>query len=219
MLRRVLSAAVRSVSAEPTFWLTLAEDLAAIDPSAGAEQLAKALTSRDHNTRELAEKHLIELAARSPAVVMKAAGDAFLHPSDGVWLQLGDVSALLQAIPDGVVREWVDRNGLPAARAIARHLIPPHLHEGEPVVPPLTAYVLGTFEEDERVFREFVAGAHSWQVYADDISAQYLEEAQTAQRFTGHPLRRIREWAMAETEAARRHADYWRQRAEEDETR
>jgi hypothetical protein len=75
---------------------------------------------------------------------------------------------------------------------------------------------LGRFEGDDRVFREFLAGAHAGQVYEGDISAQYQRESQIAKRFVGHPLQRVHEWALAEMESARQHAKYWQQRDEED---
>ncbi len=216
MLHRALRVAISSAPSESTFSLILAEDLAAVDVSAGSKLLAAALTSREYNTRELAEKHLIELAAHNPEDVMKAVGDVLLHPTDRVWLQIGDVSNLVQAIPEATVRKWIDDNGLPAAQLIARHLIPPHISNGQPVVPTLTAYVLDKFEADDGVFREFLAGTHSGQVYFGDIAAQHLQEAQTAQKFIAHPLKRIREWAQAEITDARRQADFWKQQDEED---
>ncbi len=226
MLRHALHAAVGSMNAaagsvylEPTFWLTLAEDLAAIDVASGAELLAKGITNRDFKTRQLAERHLVNLATFSPSEVMKAVGEVFLHPLDVKWLQLGNISALLHTIPEVIVKEWIGRNGLPAAQAIARHLPPPYLDEDKPIVSPLTEFVMETYEWDEHVFQEFVAGIRSRKVYTGDIASQYLEEVHTATRFLDHPLRRIRDWALSEIENARRRADYWKQRDEEDNLR
>src|SRR5580700_1777373 len=102
------------------------------------------------------------------------------------------------------------------ARGLARHLQPPHLdREGRPIVPPLTAFVLDRFGDDEQVFEEFCAGTHSGQIYEGDIAAQHKREAEVARRFLAHPLRRVRDWALAEIASARGHAAVWRQFDEE----
>ena len=106
-------------------------------------------------------------------------------------------------MPEGVVRSWLDRVGKRGARVLARHLPPPALTEtGGPGGPPLTEFVLSRFEDDDEVFQEFLAGTHAGQVYSGDIPAQHEEEAETARRFLGHPLRRVREWAVAEVQSA-----------------
>ena len=68
------------------------------------------------------------------------------------------------------------------------------------------------------MFREFLCGTHTGQVYTHDISAQHEEEAETARRFLGHPLRRVREWATVEIKSATVQAQPWRQHAEETAT-
>jgi hypothetical protein len=115
-----------------------------------------------------------------------------------------------------VIRGWLGRAGKRGAKAVARHLPPPTLTEaGEAVVPSLTEFVLSHFEDDDEVFREFLAGTHAGQVYSGDIPAQHEEEAETARRFLAHPLRRVREWAVAEIASAKRQAQFWRQCDEE----
>jgi hypothetical protein len=113
------------------------------------------------------------------------------------------------------VQRWLGEDGVAGARALARHLEPPRLEEGRPVVPPLTSFVLDHFADDEEVFHEFCAGTHSGQVYSGDIAARHEQKAEAARRFLSHPLRRVRAWALSEIESARRQADSWRQRDEE----
>jgi hypothetical protein len=72
---------------------------------------------------------------------------------------------------------------------------------GEPLVPPLTEFGLSRFEDDDEVFREFLAGTPAGLLDTGDISVQYEEEAETAQRFLGHPLRRVRAWVVPEIES------------------
>ncbi len=213
ILHRALELTLAAVGREPNFWVHLAEDLAAVDPDAGVQLLAHALVSRDSNTRALAEESLVRLAGRFPSAVMEAIGESALSPVSGWVFRTDDFSRLLGAVPEGVVRTWLDRAGKQGARALARHLPTPALTEkGEPLVPPLTGFVLSRFEDDDEVFREFLCGTHSGEVYADDIPAQHEEEAETARRFLGHPLKRVREWAAAELESANVQAQFWRQR-------
>ena len=46
-----------------------------------------------------------------------------------------------------------------------------------PELPPLTEWVLREFESDDRVFREFVFGVHSFQVYSGDYAKLREQEA------------------------------------------
>jgi hypothetical protein len=75
----------------------------------------------------------------------------------------------------------------------------------------LTEYVLSKFDEDKRVFNEFVAGVHSLQSYMGDIAGQKQQEADMAKQFLRHPLRRVREWAQIEILDAESQAKFWRE--------
>src|SRR5207247_9750626 len=113
-------------------------------------------------------------------------------------------------------RKSIELAGGVGARCMARHLPPPYVGEGgKPMVPPLTAWVLTTFERDDRTFREFYAGRHSFQVYTGDIAAQHEHEATVARAFREHPLSRIRQWAEWEEQSAL--AEAKRERLEEEE--
>jgi hypothetical protein len=127
-----------------------------------------------------------------------------------------DFSRLLSVLPVEAVRAWLASTGVAGARALARHLEPPHLdEEGRSVVPELTAHVLERFADDDEVFRAFSAGSRSGRVYSGDLAAEFDREAESARRFLDHPIARVREWAMGTIEAARRQAAYWRQKDEE----
>jgi hypothetical protein len=216
ILPRVLERTLAAAGREPYFWVHLAEDLAAVHPDAGVRFLARALVSRDFNTRSAAQDSLVGLADRFPSLVMEVIGESALSPVSGWMFRTDDFSRLLGAVPEGVVRAWLDRVGVRGARALARHLPPPGLtEESEPFVQPLTEFILSRFEDDDEVFRAFLAGTHAGQVYSADIPAQHEEEAETARQLLGHPLRRVREWAAAEIQSAKRQAQLWRQRDEE----
>ena len=143
-------------------------------------------------------------------------GQAILNASTGWRFRVDDFSGLLAAIPVEVVQKWLSTAGVMGARGLARHLEPPHLDtEGRPVVPALTAFVLEQFADDDQVFREFCAGTHSGQIYCGDIAAAHEQEAELGRRFLGHPVKRVRDWALFEIKSARQEAAYWRQHEEE----
>jgi hypothetical protein len=216
VLPSMLEATLVVLEREPNFWIDLAGDLAVVRPEDGTRLLAKALVSRDYNTRSLAEDSLVGLAKVAPSAVMDALDEAMSSSLAGWTFQTDDFSRLLAAMPESVVRAWLERVGKRGAVAIARHLPTPALNElDEPVVASLTEFVLSRFEDEDEVFRKFLAGTHAGQVYSGDIPAEHEEEAENARRFLGHPLRRVREWAAAEMESAKRQAQFCRQRDEE----
>ncbi len=147
---------------------------------------------------------------------MRGLGAGIVSPSRSWRFRIDDFSRLVAALPIEVVKNWLVEADITGARGIARHLARPQLDdEGRPVISPLTTFVLERFEDDDQVFREFCAGAHSGQVYSGDVTEQHEREAAIARRFVGHPLRRVREWALSEIDSAKRHAAEWRQRDEE----
>jgi hypothetical protein len=119
---------------------------------------------------------------------------------------------VFHVLPVGTVIDWLKKVGPIGAQRIARHLPAPTLdNNGNPVVPELTAWVLSTFENDERVFAEFCAGVHSFQLYRGDAVAVHETEAAAALKFLSHPLKRIRQWAQVEHESALKYAQLHRE--------
>jgi len=216
VLPTVLELALDGAGREPNFWVALVEDLADVEIDQALGLAVRALESQDYNTRALAEECLVRQAGSHPDEVMRSLGTTILSPGSGWRFRIDDFSRLLAALPVEVVQHWLSETGVAGARGIARHLAPPYLDdEGRPAVPPLTSFVLDRFADDEQVFREFRAGTHSGRVYSGDIAKQHEGEATVARRFLGHPLRRIREWALSVIDSANRQAADWRQRDEE----
>lgn len=215
-LEAILRLALDAGGHEPTFWMQLLEDLSEAAGDRAVGFVVRALGSDDSNTRDLAQQHLAGLARAYPQAVLREFGASLLSPSAGWQYSIGDLSHLLRELPGSAVREWLESAGVIGARVLARHLEPPHLdEEGRPLVPPLTAFVLERFGQDAQVFREFCAGTRSGRVYSGDIATAFEREAEVARQFFGHPLPRVREWAVDAVEGARRQAAYWRQRDEE----
>jgi len=210
-LRGLLERTLAGKGREPTFWVDLADRLVAIDVDAGLAVLGKALTTRDPNTKDQAERSLGKLAAWSPEKVMDTIGDALLGPGGGTVFCTESFAALRDAVPDSVVIGWVERHGIPAACAIAEYLPLPFENElGEAVVPHLTETILDRYSDDQRVFHAFVAGTNRGQWYGGDIASAFDREAKVARSLMSHRLRRVREWAVIRMRSSTREAEHWR---------
>lgn len=185
------------------WWRQIVAALGRAEPARAADLASALLVSDDLGAAEEAEAVLIDLGARTPSEVMEALGRVMLDTKSGWRFFVGEHRALVAAIPEDVVRNWIQRAGIEGARRIARHLPPPHVDaSGAPVVPPLTLWVLEEFEADDRTFHEFCAGVNSLKVYSGDIAAQHEDEAALARRFLDHSSRRVREWAGLEERSA-----------------
>jgi hypothetical protein len=192
------------------------EALGAFDPLRAARLAVRCLVGERLGDHVDAEAVLTALAKRSAVAVMQAVGEAVLNDKVGWKFYVHSFKTLVSSLPAEVVEQWISDAGVEGARRLARHLPVPHVEGGTtPVVPELTAWVLTKFEQDDRVFREFVAGVHSFQMYSGDIAAQHEAEAAVAGAFLDNPVRRIREWAEMEQRWALDAARQERQEAEE----
>lgn len=200
---RLLEARTAGSPPATRWWTQLVVALGRREP-ARAAHLARALVGGDDfGAREEGENALGALASTHPTEVMEALGQAMLDANTGWRFYVGTFTELFAAIPAEVVRTWLERAGVEGARRVARQLPPPTRDaQGRAVVPTLTAWVLQTFEDDERTFREFCHGVHNMELYSGDIAAQHEAEATLSREFLNHPLRRVREWAALEERSA-----------------
>lgn len=197
-------------------WDTIAIHLGLIDPLRAARFACSMLFNHEIATSRECERVLVSIAKHHPSEVMQALGEVMLDKKRGMYFYIGKYRDLFRAIPDDVIKLWLEQHGVEGARKIARHLPKPSVAGERPVVPPLTEWVLTRFENDDKTFHEFCMGVHSFQLYGGDIAAQLETEARWAQRFLEHPVRRIREWAVKEEQDALAKAQQWRERDEED---
>jgi hypothetical protein len=137
---------------------------------------------------------LIELAGAHPQAVMHEVGRAILDPQRRPIFGALIFRGLFEAIGLPVVQGWVELHGNEQVRWIARHIASPYLDDvARPIVPPLTAWVLESFEADERVFRDFCMGRHGFEFRSGPVESR--EELERRLRpFRDHPLRCVREW-------------------------
>ncbi|HSN99110.1 MAG TPA: hypothetical protein VLS89_12535, partial [Candidatus Nanopelagicales bacterium] len=199
---RILEATSCAVKIQKHAWKESLKELGHLKPARAIPIAAGALTTGSHAFAPLqaaAEEVLLQLASEHPDEVMDAVGKVILDPRRGFNFYVDNYRDLIQGLPPDVVTRWLRRSGVEGARRIARHLPSPRLDdEGRPEVPELTGFVLSEFAEDERVFTEFCAGIHSFQLYGGDMAAAHEREAEVARRFLHHPLRRVRQWAKLE---------------------
>jgi hypothetical protein len=213
---RLVQAAASDAGRESHWWAELVKKLGQLDARRAAKIASTGLVSSGFNHSHSASEVLACLAKDHPEEVMEEVGTAMLDDSKGGWRLLVGKYPLVAQLPWEIVAEWINRQGVTAAERLAGQLPPPRLDEtGQPVVPPLTRYVLGEFEDSEEVFQAFVRGVHNLQGYQGDIAGQHEQEAEMARKFLDDRLRRIREWAALEVRQARAEADYWRRVEEE----
>jgi len=196
-------------------WNHVLTALATVDAARAAQIAAGVLIGDALGPRDEAVNVLINISKLDPAATIDAIGDAAFDEERGWVFHIASFRDLIGSLPVEAVKQWVERTGVEGARKIARHLEPPQVHEGRPSVPELTAWVLGTFGSDDRVFREFYSGVHSFQVYHGDIAAQLEAEVEVARAFRDHDVPAIRKWADWEERRARAEAAQERIEAEE----
>jgi hypothetical protein len=179
-------------------WVDILKKLAAFDADRAARLLGEALLAENLAFRETAERELSRLALTHPESVMEGFGSALLDAQRGWVLQVAVCRDLVGQLPVGTVLKWVRAHGIEAAAAIARHLPRPGLDEaGNPVVPQVLDAILREYDDD-RVFVNFLGGAHSGEAWWGNGGDQFRRTADEAKRFLTHPNRRIREWASQE---------------------
>ncbi|MGE6515640.1 hypothetical protein [Lysinibacillus sphaericus] len=132
--------------------------------------------------------------------VMSNLGKVMLNNYNNFIFYLHVYRGLFESIELDIVKKWVETNGVEAARALARHIDSPASKEdNEAYVPPLTEWLLSTYEWDDRLYREFIAGRHSFEVINISETIKNHEHLEKAMEpYLSHNLSRVREWAEYE---------------------
>ncbi|MCI0460833.1 MAG: hypothetical protein L0Z62_28120 [Gemmataceae bacterium] len=217
LIRETLRSAVKNPGRASYAWLKVAEALQQAGVPEVVALAVEALVSDAYDLREQAEKFLADRAGAAAEEVMQVLGRVLLDDRYKHHFFLDKYVKLFRALPVTAVAAWLETVGVEGARRIARHLPPPFLDpERRPQVPELTAHVLQRFEADERTFHEFCAGVGTTEVYWVEDGKKRERDAEVAEEFLGHPLRRIREWARQESVCARADAERERMEAVEE---
>lgn len=213
---QVMESATSDCGGSTYWWGETIRRLFPLDTDRAAMIAAAGLVGKSFDLEKHAEELLAEMAPRYPREVMKHVGKVALDEATGWRFFLSVYRSLIGAIPENTISEWLENEGVEAARHLARHLPTPYLDSaGNAVVPSVTEYVLERFEPDERVYKEFCLGVGSFEPMFGDISGKREHDAETAKKFLGHRLRRIRQWAAREVSEARQDAEWWRREDEE----
>lgn len=112
---------------------------------------------------------------------------------------------LFEALDIEVVKKWAGENEIDNIRALARHIKSPKPKENDSTfIPPLTEWLLEKYENDDRFFREFISGRHSFEVYSVQEKIEKHDELEKKmQPYLKHRLKRVREWAEYEVKASK----------------
>ncbi|MHB8638734.1 MAG: hypothetical protein ACYDBL_02915 [Candidatus Acidiferrales bacterium] len=185
------------------FWFARVLRAAAdLDPVRGCEIASQTVVGNSFPLKDEGGKLLEELAQLYPDQVMEAIGRRITDDATKDQFFIRKFS-FPSSIPLNVITTWLEKIGVSGARAIARHLQAPYIdNNDQAVVPALTEFVLTHFEDDDRTFREFAIGVHSFQGYRGSYAEARRKEGLQAKRFLTHPSRRIREWAFLEVREA-----------------
>ncbi|MGK7899768.1 MAG: hypothetical protein AB4372_40660, partial [Xenococcus sp. (in: cyanobacteria)] len=211
-----LEATAGYIKTEEYNWVTILKSSAKFDISKTIEIASLAILSKNDQQKMRAEEILVDLAKSHPDLVMQSIGDIILDDEYGWHFEIERYRFLIQNLPLEAMKQWLSSVGVAGARRIVKQLSLPYLDkDNNPVVPPLTEFVLSEFEDDEGIFRKFCVSSHNLQTYIGDIALQKTKEAEIAISFLDHPLRRIREWASYEIESCQQDAQHWTQIEEE----
>ena len=140
-----------------------------------------------------------------------------LSGSGPVLAFLGDYKSLVGVLPlEGLCQEVLAR-GVATARSLARHLPAPTVQAGQPSLPPITEFVLKTFGDDERVFKEFAVGVHGHEMTWGSLVDNARAKVKVADLFLDHRLPVVRKWALREKQVALAEAEHWMEREEREQ--
>ncbi len=199
------------------WWGQAMEQFVETAPEWSSTLAVAAIGGSDYSKRSHAIRVLVTIARTHPNAVMQAVGEAIQAPTPSFRWLVGSNREIIEALPVDVVGQWLSQTGIAGARRLARHLPSPFVDKnGVPLVPEVTARILGSFGYDETVFREFSIGRHNLEVTWGPLSANYQGRIKQAQEFLNHEIPAIRKWATDEIGEAEHFIRIWRKH-EEDE--
>jgi hypothetical protein len=179
-------------------WTAVVESLASSRPEEIAALISDALTSAGPSRavlEDLTLKILLDIARLHPRVVMDAIGSRLLDPMRRPFFALHRFEGLFEAIGLGEVQRWVTEQNGQAIAHIAYQLDTPILRDCKPFIPPVTEWFMKSYSADDRVFREFCAGRHSFEIREGHARDRRFELERNLTPFLEHPLTWVRRWA------------------------
>ncbi|BAU63003.1 hypothetical protein STA3757_03580 [Stanieria sp. NIES-3757] len=212
-----LETTAQYIRVESYKWDKILRSVAKFNIDKAVKIASLALLNQNSQQKMRAEEILIDLAKSHSNLVMQKVGEVILDDQYGWHFEIERYRSLIQNLPLDAIKQWLNSVGVIGARRIAKQLSLPYLDENsQPIVPPLTEFVLSEFEDDEETFRNFCISSHNLQTYIGNIASHKNKEAEIARNFLNYPLRRVREWATYEIKNCQEEAKYWQQIDEED---
>src|SRR6266540_1512765 len=152
---------------------------------------------------------LSEIIRSHPAEATKNLEAKILSLDSQEYLLLGYLLSVFDADQLETLQRLIGKLGVDGARALASHLRPPSPTRTDPLyVPPITAWLLEEFADDDDLFKLFRTGFHRIRTGSD---SQYIGIEEKVSPYLKHPLRRIREWAQDEINYAKHNIEWFRQ--------
>lgn len=148
-------------------WVDVLASVALTMPSIAIDIATKALCidRREHAIpSDLLLPVLIQLASAHPADVMESIGSLLLDRQHRRLFGILKFDGLFEAVGLESISNWLCDKDEDTASLIARHLSSPSIQEGVAFVPPLTDWLLSRHGVRGRVFQEFCAGRHAFEV-------------------------------------------------------
>ncbi|CAI8826852.1 putative TIR domain-containing protein [Priestia megaterium] len=166
---------------------------------------------------DYALKEIRNLSAVYPEMVMKHLGEKMINQEYRKSFFIQSYKNLFESIEIEVIKEWVRKAGVNGALALARHINSPSpTDDNNAYVPPLTEWLLCEFETEDRVFQEFLAGRHAFEIFNVRNRVEYHDSlVKVMTPYLSHKLKRIREWANYEidtSESFRQSHELWEAR-------
>lgn len=184
-------------------WKIVVEKVMDFFPVDAAKILAETVVGfHRHNRARYAQELIQKLASPFPAEVMKELGAKMLDDEKGVIFHISVFRGLFEAVGVQTVREWVSANGELAARRVARHVASPYVSDdGNPIIPPVTDWLLAEFADNPKVFSEFCMGRHSFEVRVGHARDRRAAVMRLVEPFMKHERKWVRDWAKYELES------------------
>jgi hypothetical protein len=102
------------------------------------------------------------------------------------------------SLPEDIVIQWLDKNGVEGARLLAPQVPGPFIGGEGPDLNPIARFILERYGNDEAVFSGWVAGMHNGRTFTGSIAAHMQQRASVAEPFLNFPIEAVRRWARAE---------------------
>lgn len=213
---RVLEIGANEASGCSNAWGVMLRRLSDLDLEKGVQVAFAAVRSEQAFGLQEAAEFLRHAVDKDANLVMTHLGELLLETQAAYSLAFGNCTEFVKGLPVETVQQWFNATGISGPRAYAVLLSPPYIDEdGNAAVPTMTEFILETFEHDDVVFSNFLAGQQDCTLRVGDIADQHEKDVAKVEKFLNHRLRRIREWAEWAAESSRGSAKIWRRVDEE----